>query len=234
MQTGTHERWLGRALLLASRAKENGDVPVGALVVDAAGRIIGEGYNRREIDSDPCAHAEMLALKAAGNALGNWNLENCTLVVTLEPCTMCAGAAVQARISRLVFGAWDEKAGACGSVRDVVRDSRLNHQVEVIGGVLEDQVATQLRGFFAEKRLRDQKKDSRFWQKETPKYMPLDQRQDRQKSGLGEGDGGTFKRAAGSQSAANPYRITSAAATYAGPRRSDRHIGRIEVPPLEQ
>ena len=138
-----------QVLELAEQAGTQGDVPVGALVV-RQGEIVGRGYNRREQDSDPCAHAEILALREAGKRLGTWHLEDCELYVTLEPCTMCAGAIVSARIGRLVFGAWDTKAGAAGSVRDVVRDGRLNHQVEVLGGVREDECAMLLRCFFRE------------------------------------------------------------------------------------
>lgn len=143
---------MGRALFLANRARETGDVPVGAVVLDSLGRVIGQGWNRRELDHDPSAHAEIVAMREAGHRLGRWNLVGCTLVVTLEPCTMCAGAAVQARVDRVVFGAWDPKAGAAGSVRDVLRDSRLNHQVEVVGGVLEEEASIQLRSFFDERR----------------------------------------------------------------------------------
>ncbi len=143
---------MSRALFLANRARESGDVPVGAVVLDSLGRIIGQGWNRREADHDPSAHAEIVAMREAGARLSRWNLVGCTLVVTLEPCTMCAGAAVQARLDRVVFGAWDPKAGAAGSVRDVLRDSRLNHQVEVIGGVLEEEATVQLRAFFDERR----------------------------------------------------------------------------------
>lgn len=139
---------MGRALFLANRAREGGDVPVGAVVLDSQGRVVGEGWNRREVEHDPSAHAEIIALREAGRRLGRWNLVGCTLVVTLEPCTMCAGAAVQARVDRVVFAAWDPKAGAAGSVRDVLRDSRLNHRVEVLGGVLEEEATIQLRGFF--------------------------------------------------------------------------------------
>lgn len=141
-----------RALLHAHRAQTDGDVPVGALVLDSSGETIGSGWNRREADCDPTAHAEVLALRQAGAALGTWNLTGCTLVVTLEPCTMCAGAIVNSRISTLVFGAWDAKAGACGSIRDVVRDARLNHKVEVVPGILEEEASAQLRTFFASKR----------------------------------------------------------------------------------
>lgn len=141
-----------RVIALARGAGEAGDVPVGAIVVDDVGTIIGEGFNTREVDADPVGHAEINALRAAAKALGTWNLSDCTLVVTLEPCTMCAGAIVNSRISRVVFGSWDEKAGAAGSVRDVLRDARLNHTVEVIGGVLEEETAAQLSEWFAERR----------------------------------------------------------------------------------
>lgn len=140
------------ALALAERCHETGDVPVGALVLDEGGRIIGQGWNLREGDHDPTAHAEIRALAEAGRNRGGWNLDGCTLVVTLEPCTMCAGAVVAARVSRLVFGAWDAKAGATGSVRDVVRDARLNHQVEVVPGVLKKETTAQLQQFFAARR----------------------------------------------------------------------------------
>lgn len=137
---------------LATEAGRAGDIPVGALVLDESGAIVGEGFNTREADGDPAGHAEVNALRAAARVRGGWNLSGCTLVVTLEPCTMCAGAIVNSRISRVVFGAWDEKAGAAGSVRDVLRDARLNHTVEVIGGVLEDEAAMQLRDWFAQRR----------------------------------------------------------------------------------
>src|SRR5689334_8430782 len=135
-----------RALDLAATA--TGDVPVGAVVVDAIGAIIGEGVNVRERDGDPTGHAEVLALRAAADRLGEWRLSGCTLVVTLEPCTMCAGATVLARVDRLVFGAYDEKAGAVGSLWDVVRDRRLNHRPEVVAGVLADESAELLEAFF--------------------------------------------------------------------------------------
>ena len=140
------------ALDEARAALETGDVPVGALVVDEAGDVLGRGRNRREADQDPTAHAEVLALREAAAARGSWRLDGCTLVVTLEPCTMCAGAAVLSRVDRVVFGAWDEKAGAVGSLWDVVRDRRLNHRPEVIAGVLEDESAAMLREFFAARR----------------------------------------------------------------------------------
>ena len=141
-----------RALQLAEAAGSAGDVPVGAVVTDAAGRVIGEGRNLREPTHDPTAHAEIVALREAAAAAQSWNLEGCTLVVTLEPCLMCAGALLQARVSRLVFGAWDEKAGAAGSVYDVVRDRRLPYRAEVVGGVAEDAASALLRSFFETRR----------------------------------------------------------------------------------
>lgn len=143
---------MGRALAVGRRALATADVPVGALVLDENGEVLGEGHNAREATGDATAHAELVALRRASLARGAWRLDGCTLVVTLEPCTMCAGAIVLARVTRLVFGAWDEKAGAAGSVRDVVRDSRLNHQVEVYGGVRQRDCAEALRGFFEERR----------------------------------------------------------------------------------
>ena len=137
------------ALAEAARALPAGDVPVGALVLDAGGAVLAADHNRREADADPTAHAELLALRAAARARGGWRLDGCTLVVTLEPCTMCAGAAVLARVERLVFGAFDPKAGAVGSLWDVVRDPRLNHRPEVVAGVLADECGAQLRAFFA-------------------------------------------------------------------------------------
>ena len=128
------------------------DVPVGAVVLAPDGVLVGRGRNLREGAGDPTAHAEVLALRSAAAALGTWRLEGCTLVVTLEPCTMCAGALVLARVSRLVMGAWDPKAGACGSVTDVVRDRRLNHRVEVVPEVLEPECSGLLRDFFSSHR----------------------------------------------------------------------------------
>ena len=139
---------MGKALFLANRARETGDVPVGAVVVDEDGRIIGRGWNCREANHDPAGHAEIVALREAGRARGTWRLTGCTLIVTLEPCTMCAGAILASRIDRVVFGAWDPKAGAAGSLRDVLRDSRMPHPTEVIGGVLAQEAAMQLRSFF--------------------------------------------------------------------------------------
>lgn len=144
--------YMVRALELAREALADGDVPVGALVVDGNGNVIGTGRNTRERDADPTGHAEIVAIREAAAARGEWRLEGCTLYVTLEPCTMCAGAIVNARVAHLVFGAWDEKAGAVGSLWDVVRDRRLNHRAEVTSGVLADESAALLRDFFAEHR----------------------------------------------------------------------------------
>jgi tRNA(adenine34) deaminase len=141
-----------QALDQARLALDAGEVPIGAVVLDPAGAVIGTGFNEREQRHDPTAHAEVLALRAAGIARGSWQLTGCTLAVTLEPCTMCAGAAVLARVDRLVFGAWDPKAGAVGSLWDVVRDRRLNHRPEVVGGVLAEECAALLDQFFAAKR----------------------------------------------------------------------------------
>lgn len=138
-----------QALAEASIALGAGDVPVGAVVLAPDGALLGAGHNAREATADPTAHAEIVALRVAAAARGTWRLDGCALAVTLEPCTMCAGALVLARVSRLVFGAWDPKAGAAGSVRDVVRDGRLNHRVEVVGGVLEQECGALLRRFFA-------------------------------------------------------------------------------------
>jgi tRNA(adenine34) deaminase len=137
------------ALAEAARAVDTGDVPVGALVLDPATRIIGRGRNAREATGDPTAHAELLALRAAAATVGSWRLTGCTLVATLEPCTMCAGALVLARVDRLVYGAVDPKSGAVGSLWDVVRDRRLNHRPEVVAGVLAEECAALLQAFFA-------------------------------------------------------------------------------------
>jgi len=139
------------SLAEAEAAAEAGDVPVGAVVV-VDGQEVARGRNRREVDQDPTAHAELLALRAAARELGTWRLDRATLVVTLEPCTMCAGALVLARVARLVFGADDPKAGAVGALYDVPRDPRLNHQVAVTRGVLADECSAQLRAFFRERR----------------------------------------------------------------------------------
>lgn len=149
------DTWLApmrRALQLAATAAESGDVPIGAVVLDEDGVVLGEGVNVRERDGDPTGHAEVVALRAAAERLGEWRLTGCTLVVTLEPCTMCAGATVLARVDRLVFGAYDAKAGAVGSLWDVVRDRRLNHRPEVLGGVLAEESTALLDAFFAAQR----------------------------------------------------------------------------------
>lgn len=137
-----------QALDVARRTATSTDVPIGAVVLDTAGEVLASGHNAREADADPTAHAEILAIRAAAASLASWRLDGCTLVVTLEPCTMCAGAVVQARLSRVVFGAYDAKAGAAGSLWDVVRDRRLNHRPEVIGGVLADEAGALIRDFF--------------------------------------------------------------------------------------
>jgi len=142
----THEAWMRRALSVASASPE--DVPVGAVVYDPAGVELAAAGNERELTGDPTAHAEIIALRRAAVLTGSWRLEGCTLVVTLEPCTMCAGALVLARVARLVFGAWEPKTGAVGSLWDVVRDRRLNHRPEVYAGVLEPECAALLRTFF--------------------------------------------------------------------------------------
>ncbi len=147
-----HAGWMDVALAEAALASAHGDVPVGAVVVDAAGRELGRGRNRREVDGDPTAHAEVVAIRAAAATLGTWRLDGCTLVVTLEPCTMCAGALVQARIATLVYGADDPKAGAVVSLFDAVRDPRLPHTVDVVRGVRAAESSELLRAFFAERR----------------------------------------------------------------------------------
>jgi tRNA(adenine34) deaminase len=141
------------ALDEARHARESADVPIGAVVLDAGGEIVGRGHNVRERDGDPTGHAELVACRRAAEAVGTWRLSGCTLVVTLEPCTMCAGAIVLSRLERLVFGAYDAKAGAVGSLWDVVRDRRLNHRPEVVGGVLADECTALLDDFFAHQRL---------------------------------------------------------------------------------
>jgi len=138
-----------RAALDEARLASGGaDVPVGAVVVDADGKLLGVGHNAREATGDPTAHAEVVALRAAAASVGSWRLSGATMAVTLEPCTMCAGALVLARVSRLVYGAVDPKAGAVGSLWDVVRDRRLNHRLEVVAGVLDDECGALLREFF--------------------------------------------------------------------------------------
>jgi len=141
-----------RAVADARLALQTSDVPVAALVLASDGRVLGAGRNEREARQDPTAHAEILALRAAAATTGDWHLTDATLVVTLEPCVMCAGAILSARVPTVVFGAWDDKAGAAGSVYDVLRDRRLNHRVEVYGGVEADACAALLEEFFAERR----------------------------------------------------------------------------------
>ena len=143
---------MGAALDEARAALATGDVPIGAVVLDPDGVVIGAGRNVREADADPTGHAEVVALRAAARHRGEWRLEGCTLVVTLEPCTMCAGALVLARVERLVFGAYDDKAGAVGSLWDVVRDRRLNHRPEVLAGVRAEESADLLEEFFSHHR----------------------------------------------------------------------------------
>ncbi len=139
---------MGLALEAARSASDHGDVPIGAVVLDPTGRVIASAGNERELTGDPTAHAEVLALRRASAVVGEWRLDGCTLVVTLEPCTMCAGASVLARVERIIFGAFDDKAGAIASLFDVVRDPRLNHRPEVTSGVRADECAVLLRDFF--------------------------------------------------------------------------------------
>lgn len=148
----TQRRLMGRCLELAAMAPETGDVPVGGVVVSADGVVIGQGFNTRERDADPSGHAEINALRAAAASIGSWRLDGCSLVVTLEPCSMCAGAISQSRISTVIFGAWDKKAGAAGSVFDVLREPRLNHWVEIQPGVRQKECSALLQEFFAAQR----------------------------------------------------------------------------------
>ncbi len=141
-----------QAILLAKDAAGNGDVPVGALVVNEAGEVLGTGHNLRQVNNDPTAHAEIVAMRMAASKLNNWRMDDLTMIITLEPCAMCAGAISQSRFKRVVFGAWDEKAGAVGSVWDVIRDPRSLNKVEVITGVLEKDCALLLSNFFEKKR----------------------------------------------------------------------------------
>ena len=146
-----------RAIELAERAAAAGDVPVGALVVSATGEVLGEGWNQREVHRDPSAHAEVVAIRAAAATLGSWRLEGCTLVVTMEPCPMCAGAIVQARVDRVVIGSMNAKAGCAGSVLNVLQERRFNHQVELTKDVLHEECSSMLSGFFRELRERRKK-----------------------------------------------------------------------------
>jgi len=152
LAANSFEQEMKAAVEIAKSALATADVPVGALVLNAEGRQVGTGFNRREIDNDPSAHAEIIALRQAAIANNSWRLDGHTIVVTLEPCAMCAGAIAQARIKTLVFGAWDAKAGAVGSVWDVLRDPRSLHQVEVISGVNESECAALLSEFFKNNR----------------------------------------------------------------------------------
>lgn len=148
----SHEALMHAALAEAALAPSHDDVPVGAVLAAPDGTVVGRGHNRREVDGDPTAHAEVVAIREAAATLGTWRLDGCTLVVTLEPCTMCAGALVQARIATLVYGADDAKAGAVVSLFDTVRDPRLPHTVDVVRGVLAGDSSTLLRAFFADRR----------------------------------------------------------------------------------
>lgn len=148
-------RWqpaIEAALAEARLAPAHGDVPIGAVVLDASGQVVAAGHNERELTGDPTAHAEVVALRRAAAALGSWHLDDCTLAVTLEPCTMCAGAIVAARVARLVFGAYDPKAGAVASLWDVVRDPRLNHRPDVVGGIAADACGAIIQEFFDHRR----------------------------------------------------------------------------------
>jgi tRNA(adenine34) deaminase len=147
-----YKQLMQQAIELAKEASNFDDVPVGALIVNEQGEVLGTGQNLREKDNDPTAHAEMVAIKNAGNKISNWRLDDLTLVVTLEPCVMCAGAIAQSRMKRLVYGAFDEKAGAVGSIWDVIRDPRSLTKVEVVSGVLADECAVLLKDFFNKKR----------------------------------------------------------------------------------
>jgi tRNA(adenine34) deaminase len=147
-----YKQLMQQAIELAKESSNFDDVPVGALIVNEQGEVLATGQNLREKDNDPTAHAEMVAIKNAGNKIGNWRLDDLTLVVTLEPCVMCAGAIAQSRMKRLVFGAFDQKAGAVGSIWDVLRDPRALNRPEVVSGVLADQCALLLKDFFNKKR----------------------------------------------------------------------------------
>ena len=146
-----HQELMGEALVIAKSALSTGDVPVGAIVVNADGVVIGTGFNEREAHNDPTAHAEIVAIRNAAMRLQKSRLDGCTLIVTLEPCAMCAGAIAQSRISNLIFGAWDEKAGAVGSVWDILRDPRSIFKVEVTSGIRENECAQLLKDFFSDK-----------------------------------------------------------------------------------
>ena len=147
-----YKELMQQALLLAKEAANHGDVPVGAIIVDEKGAVIGRGKNERVKNNDPLAHAEIMAIKDASKKLSNWRFDQLTLIATLEPCAMCAGAIAQSRFNRLVFGSFDEKAGAAGSIWDLIRDARALTQIEVVSGVLADDCALVLSDFFASKR----------------------------------------------------------------------------------
>jgi len=147
-----YKQLMQQAIELARQASNFDDVPVGALIVNEQGEVLATGQNLREKDNDPTAHAEMVVIKNIGNKIGNWRLDDLTLVVTLEPCVMCAGAIAQSRMKRLVYGAFDEKAGAVGSIWDVIRDPRALTKIEVVSGVLADECAVLLKDFFNKKR----------------------------------------------------------------------------------
>src|SRR5437016_11510937 len=140
-------QWMGEAFALAEQAGAEGEIPIGAVIVDRHGRIIGRGRNRRE-SGDPLGHAELIAIAEAAREIGDWRLEGTTMMVTLEPCAMCAGALVNARVERLIFGAYDPKAGFCGSLGNLVQDARLNHRLEVVAGVEAEASKRLLQGFF--------------------------------------------------------------------------------------
>ena len=146
-------QWMDEALTLAEQAGAEGEIPIGAVIVDRDGRVVGRGKNRRE-SGDPLGHAELLAIAEAARTIGDWRLEGTTMVVTLEPCAMCAGALVNARVQRLIFGAWDPKAGFCGSLGNLVQDPRLNHRLEVVAGFEEERARVLLQRFFQELRKR--------------------------------------------------------------------------------
>ena len=166
----THKIWMARALAEARLAVDHGDVPVGAVVV-AGGEVIAAAHNRREVDQDPTAHAEMLAVRTAAAVLGSWRLDGCALYVTLEPCTMCAGALVLARLPELVYGAADPKAGAAGSLYDLVREPRLNHRMDVVAGVAADECGEILATFFRAARARSRAEGPR-WRSQQAATLP--------------------------------------------------------------
>ena len=166
----THKIWMARALDEARRARDHGDVPVGAVVV-RDGEVIAAAHNRRELEQDPTAHAELIAVRSAAAVLGSWRLEGCSLYVTLEPCTMCAGAVVLSRLPELVYGAADPKAGAAGSLFDLVQEPRLNHRVEVVAGVMAAECSELLKAFFQSARTRSRESGPR-WPKAPAATLP--------------------------------------------------------------